>query len=387
MEVSEKKFSFFFSFCTRQMSAQIIMALAIKDAMLGSVENIDENVSPRVETFRASKKKVLDLLRKQPTALLLDQLGQGGTGLAYEICTPYVCSNKKCHCEDTAVHLAVKIVVSDENKSKFETGNPFNEVIIMTLANQLVLHGICPNLPLFFLWSKCDNCLRWDDKKDRLVLDYENGTDDGLLMINELAYSDLSHWLKSQCEIDRHTLLAILFQIIAGLYAMQKYYDIYHVDLNLGNVLVHKLPHRNGVYHYSINDVDYYVPHSGWLFVLWDFGASDRILSHELGGDFEEDTDVLRLVSNDDDDWMSNVWDCLDNDASLLLDEFRNAVQTRPSGTNVYTNLFKTMFSSFQKRSSKAFVQSSWDMDKILPQEVDDVLSAIDFERRQVPIN
>ena len=69
------------------------------------------------------------------------------------------------------------------------------------------------------------------------------------------------------------TTLNILFQVYAGIYSLQKHFNITHHDLHLGNILF--LKSKPGSYtKYTIDNIDYYLPNLGFTVTLWDFGFS-----------------------------------------------------------------------------------------------------------------
>lgn len=98
-----------------------------------------------------------------------------------------------------------------------------------------------------------------------------------VLLINEFANEgDLKNWLKikdwSQPQTRSELEWKVMFfQVFAGLYTLQKYFDLTHHDLHWGNVLVHKIQ-PGGFLTYKIDDEYYKIPNIGFLFTLWDFG-------------------------------------------------------------------------------------------------------------------
>ena len=90
-------------------------------------------------------------------------------------------------------------------------------------------------------------------------------------MINEYANNgDLKTWLQTDRSVLEWTNM--YFQVYAGLYTLQKYFDLTHHDLHWGNVLVHKIEKTTEFLNYKIDDHYYKVPNTGFLFTLWDFG-------------------------------------------------------------------------------------------------------------------
>lgn len=209
----------------------------------------------------------------------------------------------------------------------------FVELACMQLCSHVILNSeqICPNLPLYYNYFLCNRCdyrnpeilkrneyliqkaesAVYLDKKGKEVkqmfktlkelLKYKNKTilagDDYklmvqsagqqvadiykhaindaisrscILLINEFANGgDLKNWLKE----DHSTLewTVMYFHVFAGLYTLQKHFDLTHHDLHWGNVLVHKIK-PGGFFNYKIDEKYYRVPNTGYLFTLWDFG-------------------------------------------------------------------------------------------------------------------
>jgi hypothetical protein len=226
------------------------------------------------------------------------------------------------------------------------------EILGMYLSYVIIMNDqpICPNLPLMYDWFYCDN-ITYTNKKINNKLDINNeyttllnnlytdefnesyklfindlqnnknlvNVDDSninkflttstiihdtirkslnskitnscLLVLNEYAdEGDLKNWLitKNRNEIEWYTMY---FQVFAGLYALQKHFDLLHYDLHWGNVLVHNINNMNNKFNskkkdstymlYKIDNNYYKIPNTGYLFTLWDFGFA-RIFSKNL---------------------------------------------------------------------------------------------------------
>lgn len=125
------------------------------------------------------------------------------------------------------------------------------EVITLTLTNQLVFQKICPHFNINYDWN------------------YEKST---IRLYNEYAtYGDFTKWSRKH-HSDKVWLNA-LFQIMVGLLAMRRYFNMVHTDLHIGNILVHRVK-PGGYWIYIIDKHKYYVPNLGWVFLLSDFGFS-----------------------------------------------------------------------------------------------------------------
>lgn len=104
-------------------------------------------------------------------------------------------------------------------------------------------------------------------------------------------------------------LRSLLFQVSHAILVMQAFYKIMHYDTNLGNVFVNKveaLPEwENGesftrtFWSYGLNDVEYTVEHTGWLFKLGDFGFASKFLHPQVirddvyKGCFEKENNII----------------------------------------------------------------------------------------------
>jgi len=123
------------------------------------------------------------------------------------------------------------------------------EIISNTLTNQLVFQKICPHYILNYNW------------------DYENNK---IRLYNEYAtYGDFYSWSKQ--EHSDELWYNALFQIIIGLLAIKRYFNMIHTDFHLGNILVNKVT-PGGYWVYKINGHNFYLPNLGFVFLLSDFG-------------------------------------------------------------------------------------------------------------------
>jgi hypothetical protein len=125
------------------------------------------------------------------------------------------------------------------------------EVISLTLTNQLVFQKICPHFNINYDWN------------------YERST---IRLYNEYAtHGDFTNWIKGNHS--QKVWLNALFQIMVGILAIQRYFNMIHTDLHIGNILVHRVK-PGGYWTYIIDKKKYHVPNLGWVFLLSDFGFS-----------------------------------------------------------------------------------------------------------------
>jgi serine/threonine protein kinase len=169
--------------------------------------------------------------------------------------------------------------------SKFNTS--WYEVLIMrNILKPLIQKNICPNLPLLIDSFVCDEC--------KLTIRGKTQNQPCVTTITELADGSFRDFLKDHHPTEEE-LYSALFQIMAGLHAVQLHGQIMNYDVKADNALFYTVTH-GGYWMYVIHGKPFYVPNFGKLFVLNDFG-----ISRPLSPDFQlyrEPTDLtFRLGS------------------------------------------------------------------------------------------
>ena len=146
------------------------------------------------------------------------------------------------------------------------------ELLCMKLTKEILLQkNICPNLPLYYKNYFCDNC-KYESQTIKKYIKNNIYSKKCTIMLNEFADNgDLHNWLKSS-ERSYQDWFVMYFQIFAGLYVMQKFFNLEHYDLHWGNVLVHSIPTTQSHFIYNIDGIKYKIPNIGFLFTIWDFG-------------------------------------------------------------------------------------------------------------------
>ena len=183
-------------------------------------------------------------------------LGTGDWGNVYSACT----KNMK------------KFALKMSRITKNDLQNPYSDTscswyetwILRDIFRPLIVKNICPNLPLFidtFLCDKCEFIFRKGDKSHPCVI-----------TAVELASGDFKDYLKFGSPTEEE-LYSALFQVMAGLYGIQMSGQILNNDIKSSNILYYDVT-PGGYWHYKIDDIDFYVPNYGKMFVLNDFGVS-----------------------------------------------------------------------------------------------------------------
>lgn len=135
--------------------------------------------------------------------------------------------------------------------------------LLKNVIKNIIKNKKCPNLPYIIDSFVCKKCtLNIDNKK--IVCPCAT-------TIIELADGNLKDWLSVKRNEDE--IKSALFQIMAGLHAIQKYGQIMNFDVKKENILYYKIE-PGGYWKYIIHGKKYKVPNLGYLFILTDFGLA-----------------------------------------------------------------------------------------------------------------
>lgn len=132
------------------------------------------------------------------------------------------------------------------------------ELISYKLINQLITQKICPNFSFNYFSTITENKFK---NIGRIIFYNE--------YINFGNLKDFLNQIKTTNEI----LFNILFQIMIGIIAIQKYFNMIHTDLHSMNILV-QIVKPGGYWIYKLNNNKYYLPNLGFVLLLHDFGFS-----------------------------------------------------------------------------------------------------------------
>ena len=189
------------------------------------------------------------------------KLGEGVQGVVYKA-KPKKSKNLE--------EIVIKRSNMDEDEYKYKDKmyskralklQPYIELACLTLVNQLVLQRICPNFTLNYYNEILNTCT-----KDPKISNRRHCT----LQYNEFVnYGTFEDWASKTHDEDQW--YNAIFQILVGLYAMYKYYNLFHNDFHGYNLLVHKVK-PGGYWVYIVDGVKYYVPNLGFVFLISDFG-------------------------------------------------------------------------------------------------------------------
>lgn len=136
---------------------------------------------------------------------------------------------------------------------------------ILDLVNQLLLSRRCPNFVYVYNMAMCDGC-----RVQRLFDKGRPTSGSCYVTFMESATTDLDH----VDLINFEEQLSVLYQLLIAVYAIHRYYAIWHRDIKTSNVFV-DLIKPGGYFEYVIEGKTYYVKNVGVVAYLADFGVSE----------------------------------------------------------------------------------------------------------------
>jgi serine/threonine protein kinase len=178
---------------------------------------------------------------------------------------------------DPNIIFALKLIpVSNKENTKFDwtVKEVFKEAKILGKLNKFIEENKCPNLPIGYEVFVCNSCQYVNQE-----LVNRNAPKQCAIIANEIADNDLTHWRKV-----KHSSLewkSCIFQSLAGLTCIEEELGMLHNDLHDGNLLMNSIQ-KGGFWHYKFiigekKEENYYVPNTGQLWKLWDFGQSAKL--------------------------------------------------------------------------------------------------------------
>lgn len=207
---------------------------------------------------------------------LTKYLGGGANGQVFMSCV----TDKNGQCI-LGNDVAVKKQFIDEQSYRFRDDiysrqalahSIWAELFCLQLCRLLTSRLVCQNLPQWFDWYVCDKC-KITELQEQLArpIDLEQSQSTNcVFIVNKLA-NDGDFWKWLSVLYESKFYYNALFQIFAGLYALQKIFNLTHGDFHPGNVLVHSCA-AGGYWKYQIDGNSFYLENLGFVFTVWDFG-------------------------------------------------------------------------------------------------------------------
>ena len=167
--------------------------------------------------------------------------------------------------------------------SRFGYCNPYREVVLLYMTNELHQNNICSHYPIIITYNilndKCKKCniliknkLNMYPnlcKKISKYLKLQIISKTSIHIYKEYIEGEFNEIFKSS-----HSnifWISMLFQILYALGCSNQYLDIINFDLHLNNIFFKKIP-AGGHWIYIINNVKYYIPNLGYVFIIADNG-------------------------------------------------------------------------------------------------------------------
>ena len=144
-----------------------------------------------------------------------------------------------------------------------------SDIGILETLTEIVKKGKFPNFPMMYKALHCKtHCkvLECPDVTRQPDVGY-------FVVISELADTDMETWIESPHSNIEYESVATQIVLTVCRFHTENFV---HMDLHLGNLLVHKVK-AGGYWHYKVLGRDVYVPNVGYLVVLWDFDKSHFI--------------------------------------------------------------------------------------------------------------
>ena len=197
----------------------------------------------------------------------------------------------------------IPLVNSESSKIMDLNFKSWKELYILKMIYNLIKNHNCPNVPIIYMYFICKNCCKNDYLNPNIIKYYndinirrdlqktKNDTDvcnllkrmerkkgfgtSSLCILNELCDSSLKDILTTNNieNISDAMFYSFVFQIVSGIYGIHKLCNICHFDLHGGNILISNIE-ANGFWLYNINNNDYFIPNTGYILKIWDFGRS-----------------------------------------------------------------------------------------------------------------
>lgn len=198
-----------------------------------------------------------------------DMLANGTFGIVSRVyfknmATPVIIKEAKFMEMDTEP-LTVKTIEGRFKLQKSGKKNYFSlENLILEAIDRLILQPHrSPNFLFFYETTWCENCNMVAYKKK-----FQPGS--CYLTFMEAADTDLySIELPSIYQQE-----SVLYQVLLGLHALQKYLGLWHRDIKTDNIFI-KRTQPGGVLKYNVDNETYYVQNEGYIVYVSDFNVGD----------------------------------------------------------------------------------------------------------------
>jgi serine/threonine protein kinase len=176
---------------------------------------------------------------------------------------------KEAHLEPDETRVLKNATLRNQKWESVKKNSYPRENRLLDLVNQLLLSRRCPNFIYVYNMAMCDGC-----NVQRLFNQNNPNNMSCYVLFMESANTDLDH-------LDLITYdeqLSVLYQILIAVYAIHRYYAIWHRDIKTSNIFIQRIK-PGGYFEYVIEDKSYFVKNTGIVAYLSDFGVSETLSS------------------------------------------------------------------------------------------------------------
>ena len=151
------------------------------------------------------------------------------------------------------------------------------ENIMLEAIDRLILQQhVSPNFLLFYETTWCKNC--------NMVTSYRR-FDPGSCYLTFMEAADSDLYTTELPYIYQQE--SVLYQILLGLHALQKYLGMWHRDIKSDNIFIKRVE-PGGVLKYIVDNETYYVQNEGFIAYVSDFNVADCLKPGVLTKTYEE---------------------------------------------------------------------------------------------------
>lgn len=223
----------------------------------------NNSLKNRIKVYKEYKELLKNFTHSDQKHFVKDSvIGEGYQGKVY----------KYIRCKtDTCQTIAIKKIYLDNKQSKFVDNyldkkalkyGVFIELAAARLTNQLLIQNISPNFAFNYVSSFSERTGICNDIYPYSSYYYNEFIKDSYTYDNWAGETHLvEEWYN------------VYFQIIVNIYILQKYFNMIHLDLHAGNILVKKIP-KGGYWEYIIDNKSYKLPNFGYQLFIIDFGQA-----------------------------------------------------------------------------------------------------------------
>lgn len=161
------------------------------------------------------------------------------------------------------------------------------EIEVLNILTKIALKDECPHFPITYGTLECKDNTIIDNSITSISTDSIKGPVESRLLennllyqINEFADGDFYQFQKKNSH-DELLILNAILQIYLSICFFHNKLKSYHADSHGGNFLYHKIK-TGGYFYYKIYNTYYYIKNNGYLWVIWDFSFTNKVINKNM---------------------------------------------------------------------------------------------------------